>query len=207
MKLIRKLGTRKSEKGHSDSWGLYRCGYCELEVERRIPNKCKSCGCAREKLIGETTLKHGDNRSRKRHGNPHPLYSIWSGMKARCSNNKSKAYKWYGGKGVQVCKEWLEYLNFKEWALANGYKIGLSIDRVDSNGNYCPENCQWITREENTAKGAKPNARFSWNETQEIKKIFSTGKFTQKAIASAYNVSKSCIQHIVNGKSYKRQLC
>ena len=79
------------------------------------------------------------------------LRDIFAGMKERCYNKNNKCYRWYGAKGIKICDEWLSNpSNFEIWAIDNGYKDGLTIDRIDENKNYCPENCQWITRQENT---------------------------------------------------------
>lgn len=76
-------------------------------------------------------------------------------MKARCYKPKSTGYQWYGGKGIRVCDEWLnKYEPFRDWAMDNGYKEGLSIDRINSNSNYEPENCRWITRSVNTFRSS-----------------------------------------------------
>ena len=81
------------------------------------------------------------------------LYHVYHGIKQRCYNPKSPSYDIYGGKGVKMCDEWLEsYDNFKEWSLSHGYADGLQIDRLDSNWDYCPENCEWVTPAVNTAR-------------------------------------------------------
>lgn len=98
----------------------------------------------------------------------HRLKGILKGMKNRCNNPNEPRYKWYGKKGVKVCEEWAKYpIKFIEWSYLNGYKDQenvnhsetLSIDRIDSNGDYCPENCHWITVAENSHKSASERWR------------------------------------------------
>lgn len=81
------------------------------------------------------------------------LYNIWSCMKQRCNNPNHTAARWYHDKGIRVCPEWLNFETFQEWALSHGYREDLSIDRINSDKNYCPENCQWIPLKENISKG------------------------------------------------------
>jgi hypothetical protein len=83
---------------------------------------------------------HGETRT--------PLYRVWAKMRERCGRPNDAKYPLYGGRGISVCPEWLDFITFSAWAHDNGYQQGLSIDRVDNNGNYEPSNCRWATQKE-----------------------------------------------------------
>lgn len=119
----------------------------------------KSCGCLHMENAYKTTWeKHGDYKTR--------LYHIWIAMKGRCFNKKNKRY---GGRGITVCPEWSESFEaFRDWALANGYRDNLTLDRKDNDGNYEPSNCRWATQKEQQNNRSN-NIMLTYNEkTQTI---------------------------------------
>lgn len=106
MKLIKKLGTRKSKTGKSSSsYGIFKCTYCKKEVERALGTgkQCKSCGCAKAVLVGIGKTKHGDSN---KNAWGHRLYLCWQEMHRRCFYPKHPCYKYYGGRGITVCEGW-----------------------------------------------------------------------------------------------------
>jgi len=135
---------RSSKKGSTTYWDcVCKCGN-ELQVGTRslLIGNTKSCGCWKK----EQTQKR--NKQNAIHGlKKHPLYSKWGGIKNRCTNPKMTGYKYYGGKGIKICAEWENNpAKFIHWALKAGWEKGLSIHRLNSNKNYQPDNCVFMTQ-------------------------------------------------------------
>lgn len=144
-KLIALHDTGERSSGHA-IW-LCKCTSCG--------NTCKVRSC---NLLSERTTQCR-TCSRVTHGGTYTrLFSIWRNMKTRCNNPNFKDFEYYGGRGIKVCDEWLhDFAAFRKWALANGYKDDLSLDRKDPDGNYEPQNCQWATWHEQRMNQRRQN--------------------------------------------------
>lgn len=111
---------------------------------------CKAC----EKLTrSQSRVIHGGSSYGKSH-----LYRAWKAINSRCTIPTDTSYRYYGGKGIKKCAAWDDFAVFRTWALANGYRQDLSIDRINPNSDYEPANCQWITRSENSKRRSLPLA-------------------------------------------------
>ena len=101
----------------------------------------QSCGCIHQEQVAKLKAAHGLRKTR--------LYKTWRNMKTRCYNPKCEFYENYGGRGITVCDEWInDFKAFYDWAMSHGYREDLTIDRIDNDKGYCPENCHWATWKE-----------------------------------------------------------
>lgn len=143
--------------------------------------------CAILFLIGNFIKANKMGRKKSGRLTETKIYGVWEGMKERCYNKNSKHYYNYGGRGIMVCDEWKnDPCSFVSWALETGYKDGLSIDRIDNNKGYTPENCRWATR------------------IQQQRNLRKTIKATINGVTKSYRdfceelgISKKSIEHIV----------
>lgn len=157
--------SNKKNKNRETSWiCICDCGNTTTVIGSNLKNgNTKSCGCLHK--------KHGMARSR--------IYKIWINMKSRCYNINTKSYKDYGRKGIRVCSEWKnDFKNFYDWAIVNGYKDNLTIDRINVNENYKPSNCRWVNKKEqanNTTRNhyielnGEKHTLQQWSEKTKIK--------------------------------------
>ena len=142
-------------KNHNRQW-LCKCDCgTEKPVSQSLLTKglSTSCGCYRKEYLSKLNTTHNSSGTR--------IYSIWNKMKERCYKENTKDYKNYGARGISICNEWLNsFETFKEWALNNGYQDNLTIERKDLNEDYNPNNCSWITIQEQQKNRRPPISKF-----------------------------------------------
>ena len=173
-----------------------------------LTNKSRSCGCLRKEELKTRLTTHGETGSRLQISHTH--------MKQRCNNKSNHQYKNYGGRGILVCEEWSDFIRFKAWAEKNGYKENLTIDRIDNNKGYSPDNCRWVhhsiqnsnkRKSKNNTSGyigvternGKYRCRVDYKNITKNIGTFETA--LQAAIARDYFVVQNNLPHTLNFKS------
>lgn len=180
------ISFNKKENGHYYWNCVCDCGKeCIKDGGKLRRNETKSCGCLRV----EKNSKHHDYKTR--------LYRIYNGMKYSCNLKTDTGYKWYGSRGIKVCEEWMkDYQSFKNWALKNGYNDALSIERIDNDGDYEPNNCKWIPLREQP-KHTRKTKQIEFNE-----KIY-----TMSGLAKEFNINRHTLySRLKNGWSIEKAL-
>ncbi len=129
-------------------WTVIKC--TGRDKHRQVTWLCR-CGCGKEAVVSGGSLRSSHSRgcrscAKTTHGGTGTgLHSVWNGLRRRCHDKNCHNYKNYGGRGIMVCPEWNAFGAFRDWALANGYKPSLQIDRINNDGNYDPSNCRFAT--------------------------------------------------------------
>jgi hypothetical protein len=152
----------KERNGHKRYLCKCDCGNYTVVRDTRIRNhETKSCGCISKEHLIEYNTKHGLSNS--------PLYIIYQGMMSRCYNPDLDGYHRYGGRGIKVCDEWLSDIeNFIKWGKESGFKKGLTLDRIDNDGDYEPNNCRWVTSKIQSRNTVRNNRYSIENETRTL---------------------------------------
>ncbi len=155
-------------------------------IKKRQTKFCRKCY--------QYELKHIDGVGTR-------LYTTWNAMLQRCSNPKNNRYEYYGGKGITVCEDWETWSNFRDWANINGYTDELTIERRDSNKNYHPHNCEWITKSENTIRSNdrdNMNNKYIKIRSSDIPDIIEAKSrgISNRELTKKYNCSYSAVARI-----------
>ncbi len=165
----------KNDKKGNTTWKCKcDCGkICTVRSYLLSSGNTKSCGCLKK-----------DKKPRYVHGKTDTrLYRIWSKMKNRCNCKTFDAYKNYGGRGISICNDWQSFVGFYNWAINNGYEDYLTLDRIDTNGNYEPNNCRWADWE------TQQN-----NRTNNVRFELNGNKYTVPQLARMYNINQGTLR-------------
>lgn len=175
-----------------DRW-QWRCR-CECGEElvvhssRLSSGNTRSCGCLRREVKRRLRLQHGECDSR--------LYRAWQNMKGRCLRPSSSSYRNYGERGISFCPEWEQFIPFRDWARSNGYSDQLTLERIDNEQGYSPENCRWATRQEQN------------ENTRRVVPVLLKGEWISLAEAGRrLGVSRSLLSKRVSGGADRASVC
>lgn len=144
------------------------CGGTAIVRKDALTRGVMSCGCLQREAAAKLGRYYsGDKSTGYKHGGRGTrLYGVWRGMLSRCNNKNATGYHNYGGRGVTVCSEWIEFPAFLRWSTLSGYRDGVEIDRIDNNGNYEPTNCRWSTIKVNSRNRRTNRLVLAFGETK-----------------------------------------
>ena len=167
----------------------------------KLKDIARQAGCTVQNVshILSTNRVPRDRASSKKPGAGR-LRRIWIGMTKRCSDSRRKDFKWYGGRGVCVCPEWGSFSSFLSWSEENGYRDGLTLDRIDGAGNYSPGNCRWVTHQENCQN--RKAVKMTPAMVKAARIAFAMGMSNQSQIARFFGIERSIIRNVVNRKTW-----
>lgn len=173
MKLIKDLGMKPNKNGNRYRMGIYECPSCKKVQELCTHNVKRQIKTAEKKQLPAECLNCSLVRRNTKHNKSKTVaYQKYQAMKSRCYNQNFPNFKRWGGRGITVCEEWLNsFENFEKWFNAQNYYDGDELDRIDNNGNYCPENCRLVPKYQNARNRETPASKHSkyryvvWNKT------------------------------------------
>lgn len=190
MKLIKKTGFKEyGKQNRKYRLAIFECEVCGniVEVNFDYGKKQKTCGC----------LFHKDSLKKSKYN---WLYSKYRGMIKRCYDENCDAFKNYGGRGIEICNDWKQnYKSFKKWALKNGAKKELEIERVDNDKDYEPTNCKFVTSQENAQN--RRSTKLSFDIIAEIKQLVNDG-YSIRSVARLYGVAHSTISRALKKETW-----
>jgi hypothetical protein len=186
LETIEPVELRKRPDGRNRAWVKLRCDCGEI-VESMVCNlkagNTSSCGCFRKEAAAEMMTTHGFTAGAARNDRPR-IYRIWRGVRQRCTNSEARNYRWYGAKGIGIAPEWDDFAVFHAWAQAAGYFDGAELDRKDSDKDYSPDNCRWVTKKQNLR-----NRDHCWSDELDARLV----EFSAESGCSPYDVIAAAV--------------
>ena len=167
------IGFRRGSRENPPKWEC-KCSCGQITFVKRYKltsGHTRSCGCLHSEIASVIHRTHGLRRTR--------LYQTWCNMKQRCYNKNNTDYHSYGGRGITICDEWLnDFKAFYDWSMSHGYRDDLTIDRINVDKGYSPDNCRWET-----------NARQAINKCNTVKIIFNGESWSLKELCEKYDAN------------------